>query len=198
MGTFKRKNKAVSADDYLRLAAEAPEGERYELFDGEAVLMAPPSYRHSLITAAFIGKFYSHLTDKPCRVVGQDLMVGFRNSPTVFIPDVVVLCKPEEWQNPEDKKILLNPTLIVEVQSPSTKKRDLEKAFRYQQIPSLYDLLLVSQDEPEILHVWREQEGGMTLTETLTQLTDVLDVERLGCKIELRRVYRDIFNEGGA
>ncbi len=198
MGTLKRKDdKRWTIDEYLRLSDDAPEGERYELLDGKIVAMTTPSDDHRLITASFIGELYSKLIDKPCRVVGQDQMVGFADDSTIYIPDVVVRCAPEEWRNPDDKKILLNPTVIVEVRSPSSEKRDLEKAIRYLQIPSLHHLLLVSQDEPEILHVWREVEGGRTHTVTLNDMNDTIHLIRLGCMIELRRVYRDIF-EGKA
>ena len=64
-----------------------------------------------------------------------------------FYPDVVIFCgDPQFEDNVFDT--LLNPILVVEVLSPSTKAYDRGEKFRhYQELASLREYILVSQDK---------------------------------------------------
>ncbi len=60
--------------------------------------------------------------------------------------DVVVVCGEPEFEDREGDT-LLNPTVVVEVLSPSTEAWDRgEKSFQYRALPSIQDYLLISQD----------------------------------------------------
>ncbi len=61
-------------------------------------------------------------------------------------PDVSVVCGPAEIRH-DQRDILLNPTVVFEVLSPSTEQYDRgKKLHNYLTIPSLQDYLLVAQD----------------------------------------------------
>ncbi len=57
---------------------------------------------------------------------------------------------------PEDRHAILNPTILVEVLSPSTEEYDCgEKLRHYQAIPSLQLVLLVAHDTQRVTVVRR-------------------------------------------
>jgi Uma2 family endonuclease len=88
------------------------------------------------------------LKGSPCRVVGLDQRVKAESSSFYTYPDLVIFCGPGQYQ-PDKTATLLNPTAIFEVLSESTEKCDRSSKFRlYQQIPSLKEYILVSQEEP--------------------------------------------------
>ena len=75
------------------------------------------------------------------------MKVSTLNLQRFFYPDLSVVCGEAEFADAQ-KDVILNPILIVEVSSESTAAYDRGKKFlSYQQIDSLQEYLLVSQDE---------------------------------------------------
>ena len=65
-----------------------------------------------------------------------------------------------EWEIHTDGMCLLNPMLLFEVLSPSTRDYDCgAKREHYQQIPSLRHLLLIDQPTRSVRHDWRVADG---------------------------------------
>jgi Uma2 family endonuclease len=106
---------------------EWDEGERYELFDGEVHMMAPPARIHQELLMEISARIHEFLKGKPCKVFpapfGVRLFPKADNSDdTFFEPDIVVVCdrsKLDEWGCNGA------PDLVVEILSPSTMKNDL-------------------------------------------------------------------------
>ena len=62
-------------------------------------------------------------------------------------PDVTVVCGEALFQE-DDPSTLLNPTVIMEVLSPTTESYDRGKKFgHYRRLASLREYVLVAQDE---------------------------------------------------
>lgn len=75
-------------------------------------------------------------------------------------PDASMVCGPIE-RDPDDPSgtTITNPTLIVEVLSPSTEEVDRSDKWRdYQRIPSLQEYVLVSQNTR--VETYRRQSSG--------------------------------------
>ena len=104
--------------------------------------------------------------------------------------DVVVVCgEPRAEDDTFDT--LLNPVLIVEVLSPSTEVYDRgEKFEHYQQIVSLKDYILISQDEVHVEHYCRQ--GSEWMRSEFWELEDVLSLLSIGCELRLQDVYRRV------
>ena len=74
---------------------------------------------------------------------------------TIYYPDVMVTCEPEE-----DPLVENYPCLVVEVASPSTESIDRrEKMLAYRKIPTLQAYLIVAQDERRVERFWRDESG---------------------------------------
>lgn len=70
--------------------------------------------------------------------------------------DVSVVCGP--WKrDPDDSNTVVNPTLLVEVLSPSTEEYDRgEKLEHYKRIPTLRACILVAHDRRE-MEMWTRE-----------------------------------------
>ena len=90
----------------------------------------------------------------------------------------------------EHGDVLLNPTVVFEILSPSTEKYDRgEKFRRYQQIESLQDYVMVSQDQARIEHHHRQTDGTWKEAE-VNGLDAALVLSSIDCRIPLAEVYQ--------
>lgn len=173
----------LSPEEYLALERGAEHKSEY--VDGEAVAMAGASYTHNLIVANVVGALWGRLRGTPCSVVPSDLKV--QATTRLYYPDVTVICGEPRFHD-DDQDVLLNPTLIVEVLSESTKNFDRgEKFMRYRMVESLRDYVLVAQDEIHVEH-FRRQDELWILAET-RDLQIHLDLGSIDCELPLAEIY---------
>ena len=104
-------------------------------------------------------------------------------------PDVVVICGDPEYQDAYTD-IVLNPTIIIEVLSPTTEAFDRgEKLTRYKTWNrTLQDCLLVSQDQPRVEHHGRQADGGWTC-KIYDGLEASVALASIACIVKLADVY---------
>jgi Uma2 family endonuclease len=89
----------------------------------------------------------------------------------------------------DERDVILNPILIVEVLSESTAAYDRGKKFlSYQQIDSLQEYLLVSQDEEIVEHFVRQGNDTWLYTKAIG-LKEMLVLPSIECEVTLRDVY---------
>lgn len=151
-------------EEYLRLERGAVE--KHEFYRGEVFAMSGGSPRHSLVIANVIGTLSTRLKGGPCRVYDSNLRVRNPRTTLYTYPDATV-AREELRIDPLDRQseTVLNPTLIVEVLSPSTEAWDRGGKFgSYQQIESLRQYVLVSADAPLVETFLRQQDGSWLYT----------------------------------
>jgi Uma2 family endonuclease len=103
-------------------------------------------------------------------------------------PDVVVVCGDAQFRDAE-LDTLLNPTLIVEVLSETTKNYDRgEKFERYRLIPSFREYLLVAQDKVHVERFVKRDDGTWILSET-NSLADTVELASIDCRLQLSEIY---------
>ena len=178
----------VSPEDYLRLEREAEF--KHEYYQGEIRAMAGAGYVHNLICANLTIAIGSQLRGRGCSVVGSDQRLQIMSGSAFVYPDLTVVCGPPEFNEEKKPDTLLNPTLVVEVLSPTTSQYDRsEKFMLYRQEPSLRQYLtLDAQSIHAELHT-RDELGRCVLTET-RDLAAVLDLSSIACQVPLAEVYR--------
>jgi Uma2 family endonuclease len=133
---------------------------KHEYLDGVVYAMASGSPEHAAVAANVIALLRVAVAGKRCRVFSSDLRVRVKPTGLATYPDASVICERVEL-DPEDAKghTALNPTLLVEVLSPSTEDYDRgEKLAHYKRIGSLREVMLVAHDE-RCVEVWRRVEG---------------------------------------
>jgi Uma2 family endonuclease len=155
-------NYYLSPEEYLAIERRAEYKSEY--VDGVMYAMAGGSERHNLIAGNLITELNIQLRTVPCRVYPSDLKVRVPDSKRFFYPDVSVVCGEPQFAD-DEKDVVLNPILIVEVLSESTAAFDRGKKFQsYQQIESLQEYLLVSQDEHLVEHYLRQEDSHWLYT----------------------------------
>ena len=180
----------VSPDDYLRLECEAVE--KHEYFYGEIRVMAGASYAHNRICANMTGELHGLLRGKNCAVVGSDQRLQILSGQAYVYPDVTVVCGPPEFNEEKKPDTLLNPTLLVEVLSPTTGQYDRSDKFMlYRQVPSLRQYLTLDSLVVHAELYTLDGLGRWVLTET-RDLTAVLDLASIGCQVPLAEAYAGV------
>ena len=178
----------LTPEEYLAFERKATT--KHEYINGQIVAMSGASFAHNFITMNVANQLYNQLTGGECRVAASDMRVKAQQTGSYFYPDVVVVCGEPRAED-DRLDILLNPTVVVEVLSRSTEAYDRgEKFEHYQQIASLQDYILISQDEVRVEHYCR-QESGWIQTE-FRELEDILSLFSIGCELSLQDIYRRV------
>jgi Uma2 family endonuclease len=89
--------------------------------------------------------------------------------------------------------ILLNPTVIFEVLSPSTA--DFDRGFKfvaYAAIPSLQQYVLIASDRPFIEIFTRNADGLFGPGVKTERIGDAADLASIGCRLPLADVYERV------
>ncbi|UOQ98185.1 Uma2 family endonuclease [Hymenobacter sp. 5317J-9] len=180
----------VSPEDYLRLERAAEF--KHEYFEGVVRAMAGASYAHNRICTNLTVEVGSQLRGKSCSAVGSDQRVQILSGNAYVYPDLTVVCGQPEFNEEKKFDTLLNPTLLVEVLSPSTANNDRgEKFMYYRQIPSLRQYLILDAQTVHAELYSRDELGRWVLTET-RDLSAVLDLSSIACEVPLMDVYAGV------
>ena len=175
-------------EEYLALERKAKVKSEY--LNGEIRAMSRVNFVHNFITVDIATELNIQSRGQDWEVYMSNMRVRTGPKGAYFYPDVVVLCgEPQVEDNVFDT--LLNPILVVEVLSPSTEAFDRGEKFRhYQELASLREYLLVSQDRVRVEH-YRLTKTQWVQTEFRGH-EDVLSLASIGCELPLRDIYRRV------
>jgi Uma2 family endonuclease len=179
---------SYTTSDYLQFEAASPT--RHEFYRGEIFAMAGGSREHSLIVANMARELGIRLKGGRCRVYDSNLRILVQATGLYTYPDIPVICG-EPQLDPTDKTLqsFLNPTLLVEVLSPSTIDYDRGfKAQNYRQIESLREHVLVAQDAALVESFVRQPDGTWTPTK-FEGLPAVARFTSIGVELPLLEIY---------
>lgn len=179
------KQTYYTTEDYLALERSAPY--KSEFHDGQIVAMTGVSREHNLITVNIARELSTQLKRRPCEAYINDMRVKSAEARSYHYPDVAVVCGAPQFED-EQFDTLLNPTVLIEVLSPSTEGYDRGGKFmHYRKIPGLREYLLVAQDQAGIEHYVRQGEAWL-LTEAVG-LEASVPLDSIGCVLSLREIY---------
>ncbi len=162
---------------------------RHEFIDGEIYAMSGGSSKHSSIIVNLTMTLGGLLRGSTCRLYSSDLRVKVSADKYLY-PDLSVVCGKSLFSD-KGETMLLNPVVIIEVTSPSSKSYDKGlKAEFYQSLLSLQAYLVVDQDRPyATLQLRREH---FWATYKFDQLDDIIPLDVLDCELPLSEVYDGI------
>ena len=180
------KNTLNTLEQYLALERQGQE--KHEYFQGYVFLMAGGSPNHSLIATNLSWLLGNALTQRPCRVYGNDLQVFIKNKELVTYPDVSVVCGPLEYAE-EDRNLVTNPLVIVEVLSPSSANYDQITKFNlYKGLDSCEDYVLVDSRRMNVIY-FHKLAPNQWVQQIYTQPQEVLSVQSLNIELTLAQIY---------
>ncbi len=179
----------LTVEEYL--AYERDSETRHEYWDGEILPIGGAGPAHNTICWNLTGILHPQLSGDDYLGFANDMPVRVPASNRYVYPDVVVVCGEPVFE-PGDVEVLANPTLVIEVLSPSTEERDRGvKLFGYRSLPSLSACLLVAQDQVWVEH-WMRQDDGRWLVAEVDDPASALELPEIGCQLPLGAVYADV------
>lgn len=194
-GTLRRMGDAaeqpwVDYDTYLSIERETDR--KHEWLDGRVYAMAGGTLEHGQLSVR-IGSELLRLADAcGCRVFSSDAKVRVLATGLATYPDASVVCGEIE-RDPKDRNAIVNPVVLVEVLSDGTEAYDRGEKFQhYRRVPSLRDVVFVSQHQPYVEVYSRDAAGRWVLSTaaagervSLTALDGVVEVDRVYAGVEL-------------
>lgn len=186
-----REDRYYTSEEYLALEEKA--SGKSEYFDGRIYAMTGASRNHAQITMNVSVLLTNSLRGRPCRAFNSDVQVHVEATGLRTYPDVSALCGEPRFEEAA-LAILLNPSVLVEVLSPSTEAYDRgEKFDHYQRIPSLREYVLIAQDRARIEHFTRDREFGAAWSLTVANdLGATIELSSIGCTLALRDVCEHV------
>jgi len=174
----------MSATEYLQMEKQATR--KHEFVNGIVYAMAGASRRHNIITNNVYGAISAGLSP-PCQAFNLDVKVHNKGASEeqYYYPDVVVTCSDLD----NDEYLIRQPSLIVEVLSPSTQDADRGYKFdHYRLSPSLQEYLLVHQERPRAELFRRRTEW----TKEVYELNDEITFESVGLTAPVAAFYKRV------
>jgi Uma2 family endonuclease len=179
----------LTPEQYLEL--EEKSEVRHEYYRGEMFAMAGTTEEHNLIAGNVFRALGNQFDDRPCKAYQSDMRVLVDTTGLFVYPDVVAVCGPARFTESRKKHTLVNPTVIVEVLSPSTELYDRTTKFEhYRKIDSLLEYILVSQDHVSVERFTRSPDGW--ILRSWQAPGDVLPLDSVGCVIPLAKIYAKV------
>jgi Uma2 family endonuclease len=183
----KLKRKYISPEEYLALERKAVV--RHEYFDGEIYEMAGASEEHATISSNVNASLNFQLKKRPCKSYQSDLRVHIPATNLYTYPDVVVVCGKPQLLEDAHLDTLLNPTLIIEVLSPSTADYDKGAKFDYYRtLESLREYILVWQDKKRVARYTKQIDGSWLLRDFIGEDAEI-NLDSIDCTLSIEDIY---------
>ncbi|HEX2630226.1 MAG TPA: Uma2 family endonuclease [Chitinophagaceae bacterium] len=178
----------ITPEEYLEM--EANSTEKHEYHRGEIFTMSGASIEHNIIAVNINGLAVNPLRKKGCMLFGSDYRVHIPLEQLFTYPDFSIVCGPVQESKYADN--LINPSVIIEILSPSTKKYDRSGKFAlYRSIRTLKEYLLIDSTSPWIeLHT--KQEDGRWILEEFRYSQERIHLSTVGITMCLKDIYQDI------
>jgi Uma2 family endonuclease len=189
MVTARRLDPQYTPEEYL--ASEEQAQGKSEYVQGRIYALAGGSVNHNRITSSVNAQLHLALQNMPCEAFSSDMRLLVTENGLYTYPDAMIVCGGPEFP-PDRNDTVTNPSVIVEVLSPSTQDYDRGQKFEsYRSIPTLRDYILIHQDRVYIEHYQRLEAGRWLLTE-LNDVDSTLVLDSLGVSLSLHRNYQRV------
>jgi len=150
-------------EEYLEL--EVNSQERHEYIDGQIILMTGGTPNHNRIALNFSGALNFILKRQPYDVFITDQRLWIPNKRIHTYPDVMVIAGELEFE-PGRKDTIMNPVMIAEVLSKSTRSYNRDEKFAaYRSIPSFQEYLLIEQYTMHVEQYYKTDNNRWVFTE---------------------------------
>ena len=175
-----------TVEEYLAFEAESEF--KHEFIDGIIYDMTGGTSNHSEIAVNIIVGIATRIRHTNCSLRTGDMRLKIREGFYVY-PDVSAVCGKGEFE--DNRTVLLNPILAVEVISPTSANYDRSTKLRYyQSLPSLRGYLIVDQYGVQVDAYTRARDSW--LHQAYSSIDDVIPLDMISCDLPLSEIYRGI------
>jgi len=181
----------MSEEDYFRLLERS--GDKYEYWEGFAVAMAGAQPEHVRIETNLVGELFGRLRGKDCLPLVSNQAVRLAGASGYVFPDATVVCGKPEYIVRQGIGCLMNPTVVIEVLSPSIAARDeIDKLLAYTAIRSVREYLVVCEERCVVRMFFRRQAEETWSVRLYTRPADLVVLESCGCQLTLAEIYAGV------
>lgn len=161
-----------------------------EYRNGQIFAMPRANRQHNLINGNILYGFHRQLLERTDEVYTNNMRVKVSDSGLYTYPDVVVVCDEPCFEDGYFDT-LLNPTVIVEVLSPSTETYDRKGKFlSYQTLESLQEYILVSQFDVHVEQYIRQDDEWHLME--FRSLDEIIQIGSIECQLAVRSIYTKV------
>ncbi len=177
----------MSRAEYLALEQQSVL--KHEFYQGEIFAMSGGTFNHAAIAGNLYASLKIKLRGRPCQPMNSDMRIHTPSGLDTY-PDISVYCgEPELTDN---QCSLLNPVVIIEVLSPTTRSYDRgDKLSLYRSIPLLLDYVLVDSEQICVEH-YRRIENNEWLLHEYKEQQESLYLQSIEDHLSLADMYEAI------
>lgn len=178
-----------TVEEYL--AFESESAEKHEYYRGEIFMMAGASINHNRVVSNSNVAFSGALQGQASETFVADLRIQVEAAGLFTYPDLTVLCdEPAFYKKRNDT--ITNPTVLIEVLSPSTKDYDQGQKFQfYRTLPSLKAYLTISSEDYRVVVFTKLGTDRWELVE-YRGLDALINLPPLNISLQAAALYRNV------
>lgn len=177
----------MSIEEYIAL--DRASEERIEYVSGEAFAMAGGRPEHAVVTGNVYAALRAALRGKPCLAMNEAQKIGTPRTESFHYPGASVICGPP-IRDARDENAFVNPTVLVEVLSPTTADYDRGTKFvHYRSLDTLREYLVVDEAARMVEHHVRRGDGEWLMTE---RRAGVIPLASIDVTIPLDELWVDV------
>lgn len=178
----------MTVDEFIAWCDDDALG-KWQLVDGEPVLMSPAAVWHGRIQARLAALLDSHLETRggSCVVLTEPaIRPRLRAGINLRVPDLAVTCETlQSGQIP-----LAEPVVIVEVLSPSNEPDTWDNVWTYASVPSVREILVVHSTRVLVELLRRQDDGGWAENPVRLGIGEHVELTSIGFGCDVASIYR--------
>ena len=180
---------SYTPEEYLELEEAADYKSEYQ--DGEIVPMTGGTTNHNKIALNFASNLKFALRGQDYDIYIGDVRLWIPRYRQYTYPDVMLI-QGEPLYTGTGTTTVMNPLLIVEVLSKSTKNYDLgDKFIYYRSIPDFKEYILIDQTKYHVMQYTKNIEGRWLLTEYESE-DAILELSSIEFQLNLKEIYEKV------
>jgi len=150
--------------------------------------MAGAGPRHNVIFSNLFGELAHRLKGKPCRPYGSDLRIHIPENTLYTYPDISIICG-DIVPSKTDPDTAVQPTVLIEILSPSTKNYDRGGKFiLYRDIPTLREFIVIDSESVSV-EAFRINKNNHWELEDYRSMEETLTIPIVDVSISLKELY---------
>jgi len=176
----------ISIDEYLEM--ENASSEKHEYYQGEIFAISGAKVPHNIIATNLVVALTIKLKGKSCRPFNSDQRIHVEANTLFTYPDISIICGDIITRNNDDYNVL-NPTVLIEVLSRSTKNYDRGKKFKlYRDIPTLREYVLVDSESIHI-EIFRLNANNHWELEEYNKDAQTVLIQAINTPLSIEEIY---------
>lgn len=174
----------ATVEEYL--AFENASEERHEFHNGDIIAMPGNTSYHERLIFKILRSLGNQLDDDAYMIFPSNLKVMIPTYNRYVYPDVTIVRGEAEYKD-AGKRELLNPTVVIEILSPSTAEFDLTQKFEYYRSIPLLEEIVYFESEQAFAQLFRKNTSGRW--EIIEIENGVVELASVQAGISLTDVY---------